>query len=65
MEVKAGNVILPTLKAREDALYRAAVEDMMSAYQDLIGLLTPRVAEEFFRIFPARKRTPDSQKPVR
>ncbi len=31
VEVKAGNVILPALPAREEGVYRAAVEDMMSA----------------------------------
>ncbi len=31
----------------------------MAAYQRLIALLTPKVAEEFFRIFPARKKKPE------
>src|SRR5438552_12438439 len=31
----------------------------MAVYQRLIALLTPKVAEEFFRIFPARRRTPE------
>jgi thymidylate synthase ThyX len=59
VEVKPGNVILPALPDAENALYRAAVDSMMSAYQALIGLLTPKVSEEFFRIFPARRRTPE------
>jgi thymidylate synthase ThyX len=59
VEVKPGNVILPRLAPREDALYRAAVEESMAAYRDLIGLLTPRVSQEFYGIFPARKRTPE------
>lgn len=56
VEVRAGNVIVPRLAQREDAIYRSAVDAMMAAYRKLIELLTPKVAEEFFRIFPARRR---------
>lgn len=59
VEVKPGNVVLPALGEAEEALYRAAVEDMMGGYRALIELLKPKVAEEYFRIFPARKRAPD------
>ncbi|HZN91734.1 MAG TPA: FAD-dependent thymidylate synthase [Myxococcales bacterium] len=59
VEVKPGNVIRPELPLRLGILYDAAVEDMMGAYQSLIDLLQPRVAEEFFRIFPARRRAPE------
>jgi thymidylate synthase ThyX len=59
VEVKPGNVIVPTLPEPEAALYAAAVEDMMGCYRALIELLTPKVSEEFFRIFPARKRAPE------
>jgi thymidylate synthase ThyX len=59
VEVKPGNVVMPALPEAQAALYRAAVEEAMGAYQRLISLLTPKVSEEFFRIFPARKRAPD------
>lgn len=59
VEVKAGNVVLPALPPAEEALYRGAVERAMGAYHRLIALLTPKVSEEFFRIFPARRRTPE------
>ncbi len=59
VEVKPGNVILPSLPPELEELYTGAVEDMMGAYRSLIELLTPKVAEEFFRIFPARKRAPE------
>src|SRR5712692_7285231 len=59
VEVRPGNVIVPRLPEREDAVYRSAVEAMMAAYRALIELLAPRVAEEFFRIFPARRRAPE------
>ncbi len=59
VEVKPGTVIVPTLPAPLDGVYRAAVDDAMATYRELIALLTPRVSEEFFRIFPARRRTPE------
>src|SRR5262249_8429000 len=59
VEVRAGNVVIPRLPEREDAIYRRAVDAMMSAYRMLIELLTPRVAENFFQIFPARRRSPE------
>ena len=59
VEVKPGNVVVPALGAREEAIYRAAIEESHAAYRALNELLLPKVAEEFFRIFPARKRTPE------
>jgi flavin-dependent thymidylate synthase len=59
VEVRPGNVILPRLKESEDSLFRATVDGMMAAYRSLIELLAPKVAEEFFRIFPGRRRNPD------
>jgi len=59
VEVKPGMVIVPTLPEPLRAVYLAAVEDAMSTYRELIALLSPKVSEEFFRIFPARRRTPE------
>lgn len=59
VEVKPGNVLLPTLPEKQAQLYLATVQSQMDAYHQLIELLTPKAAEEFFRIFPARKRTPE------
>ena len=59
VEVKPGNVVVPALAEPLAAQYRAAVEEAMGAYQRLIAVLTPKVSEEFFRIFPARRRAPD------
>jgi thymidylate synthase ThyX len=59
VEVRAGNVVMPALPEPQAALYRATVDDAMSAYKQLIELLLPKVAEEFFRIFPARKLKPE------
>lgn len=59
VEVKPGNVIVPELEGPLEVIYRATVEDLMGSYRRLIDLLTPKVAEEFYRIFPARRRTPE------
>ncbi len=59
VEVKPGNVVMPAMAENHAALYSAAVHQAMDAYQKLIVLLTPKVSDEFFRIFPARRRAPD------
>jgi len=60
VEVKPGNVVMPALPEPQAARYRVAVERSMAAYQQLIALLLPKVAEEFFRIFPQRKKKPEA-----
>jgi flavin-dependent thymidylate synthase len=59
VEVKPGNVAIPALPARADAVYRDCVGRQMAAYQELIRLLTPKVEEAFFQLFPGRRRTPE------
>lgn len=59
VEVKPGNVVFPAMSEAQAARYAGAVEEAMACYRDLIGLLTPKVSEEFFRIFPARRRQPE------
>jgi flavin-dependent thymidylate synthase len=59
VEVKAGNVIVPSLPEAQERLYRTAVDEMMAAYTSLCSLLLPAVETEFYRIFPARRRTPE------
>ena len=59
VEVKPGNVIIPSLPEAQEQLYRAAVEEMTAAYASLCAFLLPAVEAEFYRIFPARKRTPE------
>ena len=55
VEVKAGNVLIPVLPEPQETLFRKTVERMMEAYRSLMTLLEPKVAEEFYRIFSARK----------
>lgn len=59
VEVKPGNFLVPNLVATHEMAYCGALESMMGCYRALIGLLIPKVSKEFFRIFPARKRTPE------
>jgi len=59
VEVRPGNIIFPNLPDQEARIYREAADRMIETYQALIGLLSPRVSEEFFRIFPARKHSPE------
>jgi thymidylate synthase ThyX len=59
VEVKPDRVIVPALPSSEEALYRATVEAQMAAYARLNALLLPRAETEFYRIFPARRRTPE------
>ena len=56
VEVKPGNVLVPALPARERALYLATVERQHASYRRLVELLAPTVRDEYFRIFPARRK---------
>ena len=59
VEVKPDRVIVPALPEAEEALYRGTVERQMAAYARLGALLLPRAESEFYRLFPARRRTPE------
>ena len=50
VEVRPGNVVMPSLPEPQAALYRSTVEDAMGAYKQLIELLTPK-GEESLRFF--------------
>jgi flavin-dependent thymidylate synthase len=57
VEVRPGNVVLPRLEEPGLSIYQRTVELQMAAYKKLIDQLLPRVREEFFRIFPARRKS--------
>jgi thymidylate synthase ThyX len=59
VEVKPDRVIVPALPEREEALYRSVVEQQMAAYGRIAARLLPRAEAEFYRLFPARRRTPE------
>ncbi len=56
VEVAPGNLLVPRLPERQEALYRSAAERMVSCYQRLTAELAAPARDEYFRIFPARKR---------
>jgi flavin-dependent thymidylate synthase len=56
VEVKRGSWVVPELgNERAQALYEMEMERIAADYHDLIGLLTPAVAEAYFNRFPHRK----------
>jgi thymidylate synthase ThyX len=57
--VKPDKVVVPLLPEPLEALYRTTVRAQMDAYVQLGELLLPRAEQEFYRIFPARRRTPE------
>jgi thymidylate synthase ThyX len=57
--VKPESVVVPALAEPLEALYRDTVRAQMEAYGRLASLLLPRTEQEFFRIFPGRRRTPE------
>ena len=57
--VKPESVLVPALAEPLEALYRSTVRAQMQAYSRLSALLLPRTEQEFFRIFPGRRCTPE------
>lgn len=58
VEVSPDTLLVPKLGAGEDALYRGAARRMMATYHRLIEVLSRTGGEEFFRLFPARRKEP-------
>jgi thymidylate synthase ThyX len=56
VEVKAGAVAVPPLTGEARAIYEAAVERQMADYKELIEALNGPCANEYFRLFPARRK---------
>ncbi len=59
VEVRPDNVIVPNLPEPHMTVYRDTVNAQMRAYAALIELLSPQVAEHFYKLFPARRRQPE------
>lgn len=64
VEVKPGNVLVPALPDRERELYLATVMRQHACYRRLAELLVPAVREEYFRIFPARRKEGERHAPA-
>ncbi len=56
VKVKDGTFTVPILEAHQKAKYEEILKLQMGAYHKLIELLLPSVAEEYYRIFPSRKK---------
>jgi thymidylate synthase ThyX len=65
VEVKRGAYAVPPLEGRALDVYVAAVEAQTEAYSRLIAVLTPVVAEEYYRLFPARRKHAKYEKDVK
>ena len=56
VEVKRQNFVTPPLEGKALELYTDTVDRMMKAYFKLIDLLGPPIEEEYFKLYPARRR---------
>jgi flavin-dependent thymidylate synthase len=65
VEVKPGTTCVPQLGGEAQAIYERAVEEQHAAYKRLIELLVPAAAREYYRIFPARKKSGAYEKDVK
>src|SRR5262249_42691342 len=65
VEVKPGLTAIPRLPPEAQAVYEETVAAQHAAYKRLIDLLLPAAAREYYRIFPARKKTTKYDKDVK
>ena len=65
VEVKPGRTAIPRLAPEARAVYERTIETQHTAYKRLIELLTPPAAREYYRVFPARKKTNRYDKDVK
>lgn len=59
VEVKNKNYIVPPLEGEAREVYQQTITQQMDAYKKLIDLLIPITADEYYRIFPARRKYSD------
>lgn len=57
VEVRPHTTAVPRLSSPAQAVYVEAVERQHAAYRKLIEVLEPAAAREYYRIFPARKKS--------
>jgi thymidylate synthase ThyX len=65
VEVKPGSVAVPPLEGEARAIYERAVARQVAAYQRLIELLSPPIADAYFARFPSRRTKPKYAKEVK
>lgn len=56
VKVKEGAFTIPSLPSFEKFLFEKTLRSQMDAYKQLIELVMPRVTEEYYQIFPSRKK---------
>ncbi len=59
VEVKPGNFTTPPLEGAARERYTKAIRRQMDAYFELLELLAPSIEEEYYRLYPARRRQRD------
>ncbi|MFO1462761.1 MAG: FAD-dependent thymidylate synthase [bacterium] len=64
VKVARGHYTVPPMSEAQRDLYEGVVHQQMEDYERLIELLMPRVREEYFKIFPVRKKYLDRYEPV-
>jgi len=64
VRVGRGNYAVPPMSEAQKNRYDAAVGEQMADYEILIETLLPRIREEYFRIFPIRRKYLDRYEPV-
>ena len=55
-EVTGETMLIPDLPAREQQIFADAIERALQGYRRLVEILTPDLARDYARIFPARSR---------
>lgn len=63
VEVSEGHATVPRLAGAAGAIYAACIERQMAEYRELIRLLEPVAAAQYFGVFPARGRHADKWAP--
>ncbi len=56
VKVKSGNWTIPSLQEKQLSIYENCLHQQTKNYEELIQLLTPRVEEEYYSIFPVRRK---------
>jgi thymidylate synthase ThyX len=64
VKVKGGRYTIPPMDAAQAEIFKSVVEDQMSDYERLNEVLYPFVREEYFKIFPVRRRYLDRYEKV-
>ena len=59
VEVKPENFLVPSLADKEEKIYTDTIKKQMAGYFALMELIEKDITDEYFRIYPGRKSSPD------